>query len=97
MSTHYQSETGKTILFFIALARLTLVSLLDCCTMFIPLTLVVDTISIVKIEVYLHCFIHCFIESVSQRQLGKSTSRAEISSPNSLYFKAVKRLQIGPF
>ena len=43
------------------------------------------------IEVYLQCF----TESVSLRDIGKPTSRAEISSPSSLYLKAVKRAHIG--
>ena len=38
---------------------------------------------IVIIEVYLQC-------STSLRDIGKPTSRAEISSPNSLYVKAAK-------
>ena len=37
----------------------------------------------------------CFTESVSLRDIGKSASRAEISSPSSLYFKAVKGAHIG--
>ena len=40
-------------------------------------------------------FLQCFTESVSLRELGKSTSRAEISSPNSLYLKAVKSAHKG--
>ena len=43
------------------------------------------------IEVYLQCF----TESVSLRDLGKPTSRAEIISPSSLYLKAVKGAHIG--
>ena len=39
----------------------------------------------VIIEVYLQCF----TESVSLRDIGKPTSRAEISSPSSVYLKAV--------
>ena len=56
-----------------------------------PLTLVWKYITTVKIEVYLHCF----TESVSLRELGRSTSGAEISSPNSLYLKAVKGSLLG--
>ena len=37
----------------------------------------------------------CFTESVSLRDIGKSTWRAQISSPSSLYFKAVKGAHIG--
>ena len=59
--------------------------------MCIPLTLVLTLLYIVIIEVYLQCF----TESVSLRDIGKSTSRAEISSPRSLYFKAVKGAHIG--
>ena len=54
--------------------------------MCIPLTPVLYFITTVIIEVYSQC---C-TESVSLRDIGKSTSRAEISSPSSLYFKAVK-------
>ena len=42
-------------------------------------------------EVYLQCF----TESVSLRDNGLPTSRAEISSPRSLYLKAVKGAHIG--
>ena len=38
------------------------------------------------IEVYLQCF----TESVILSDIGKPTSRVEISSPSSLYLKAVK-------
>ena len=74
-------------IFYIAPARLTLVSLIDSCSVCIPLTALLYINTTLIIEVYLQCF----TESVSQRELGKSTSRAEISSPSSLYFKAVKR------
>ena len=37
----------------------------------------------------------CFTESVSLRNIGKPTSRAEINSPSSLYFKAVKVAHLG--
>ena len=54
------------------------------CTLLTP---VLTLLYIVKIEVYLQCF----TESISLRANGKPTSRgAEISSPSSLYFKAVK-------
>ena len=59
--------------------------------MCIPLTLVLYFLTTVIVEVYSHCF----TESVSLRDIGKSTSRAEISSPSSLYFKAVKGAHIG--
>ena len=50
-------------------------------------TLVLYFITTVIIEVYLQCF----TESVSLRDIGKPTSRAEISTPSTLYHKAVKR------
>ena len=59
--------------------------------MCIPLTLVLTFLYIVIIEVYLQCF----TESVSLRDIGKPTSRAEIISPSSLYFKAVKGAHLG--
>ena len=59
--------------------------------MCIPLTPVLHFLSTVIIEVYTQCF----TESVSLRDIDKSTSRAEISSPSSFYLKAVKRAQIG--
>ena len=59
--------------------------------MFIPLTPVLTLLYIVIIEIYLQCF----TESVSLRDIGKPTSRAEISSPSSLYFKAVKGAHLG--
>ena len=57
----------------------------------IPLTPVLCFLSTVIIEVCTQCF----TESVSLRDIGKSTSRAEISSPSSLYLKAVKGAHIG--
>ena len=55
-----------------------------------------DIITTVIIEVYLQNYRFIgFIESVSQRELGKYTSRAEISSPNTLYFKGVKGAHLG--
>ena len=59
--------------------------------MCIPSTPVLYFLTTVIIEVYSQCF----TESVSLRDIGKSTSRAEISSPISLYFKAVKGAHIG--
>ena len=55
------------------------------------MTLVISILYTVIIE----AFLQGFIESVNLRELGKSISHAEISSPNSLYFKAVKRAQLG--
>ena len=54
--------------------------------MCVPLTPVLYFLTTVIIEVYSQCF----TESVSLRDIGNSTSRAEISGPSSLYFKAVK-------
>ena len=54
--------------------------------MCIPLTPMLYFLTTVIIEVYSQCF----IESVSLRDIGKFTSRAEISSSSSLYFKALK-------
>ena len=59
--------------------------------MCIPLTPVLYFLTTVIIAVYSQCF----TESVSHRDIGKSTSRAEMSSPSSLYFKAVKGAHIG--
>ena len=59
--------------------------------MCIPLTPVLYFLNTVIIEVYPQCF----TESVSLRDIGKPTSRAEISSPCSLYFKAVKGIHTG--
>ena len=39
--------------------------------------------------------LQCFMESVSQRELGEPTSRAEISSQNSIPLKAAKGAQLG--
>ena len=54
--------------------------------MCIPLTPLLCLLYTVIIQIYTMCF----IESVSLRDIGKSTSRAEISSPSSSYLKAVK-------
>ena len=59
--------------------------------MCILLTPVLYFITTVMIEVYLQCF----TESVSLRDIGNPTSRPEISSPSSLYLKAVKAAHIG--
>ena len=79
------------ILFYIERTELTVVSLLVRYTMCIPLTPVLYFLTTVIIEVYSQCF----TESVSLRDIGKSTSRAEISRPGSLYFKAVIGAHIG--
>ena len=54
--------------------------------MYIPSTPIVYTITNVSIEVYLQCF----TDSVSQIELGKSTSLSEKRSVNSVCFKAKK-------
>ena len=59
--------------------------------MCIPLTPVLYFLTTVKIEVYSQCV----TDSVSLRDIGKSTSRAEISSRRSLYCKAIKEAHIG--
>ena len=59
--------------------------------MCIPLTPVLTLLYFVIIEVYLQCF----TESISLRDIGKPTSRAEISSPKSLYLKAIKGAHLG--
>ena len=59
--------------------------------MFIPLTPVLTLLYIVIFEVYLQC---C-TESVILRD--KPASRAELSGPSSLYFKAVKRAHLFSF
>ena len=59
--------------------------------MCIPLTPVLTLVYTVIIEVYLQCF----TQAVSLRDISKPTSRAEISNPSSLYFKAVKRAHLG--
>ena len=59
--------------------------------MCIPLIPVLNLLYIVIIDVYLQCF----TESVSLSDIGKPTSRAEISSPSSLYFRTVKVAHLG--
>ena len=59
--------------------------------MCILLTPVLYFLATVIIEVYSQCF----TQSVSLRDIGKPTSRAEISSPISSYLKAVKGAHIG--
>ena len=58
------------------------------CIPLTPVLLVLLTVINIK-------HLSCFTESVSLRDIGKSTSRAEISSPSSLYLKAVKGAHIG--
>ena len=59
--------------------------------MCIPLTpVLLVLITVINIK-----HLSCFTESVSLREIGKSTSSAEISSLSSLYFKAVKGAHIG--
>ena len=70
---------------------LTTTSLLVRYTMCILLTPVLYIITTVIIEVYRQCF----TEWVSLRYISKPTSRAEISSPISLYIKAVKGAHLG--
>ena len=59
--------------------------------MCIHLTPVLYCITTVLREVYLLCL----TESDCLRDIGKPTSRAEISSPSSLYFKAVNGAHLG--
>ena len=59
--------------------------------MCIPLKPVLTLLHIVIIEVYLQCF----TELVSLRDIGKPTSRAEISSLSALYFTSVKGAHLG--
>ena len=91
MCTFNQSETEKALFSFKERAELTVVSRLVRYTKCTPLTPVLCFLYTVIIEIYTQCF----TESVSLRDIGKSTSRAEISSPSSLYFKAVKGAHIG--
>ena len=58
--------------------------------MCIPLTPVLYFLTTEIIEVYSQCF----TQSVSLRDIGKSTSRAEISCPSSIYLRAVKGAHI---
>ena len=59
--------------------------------MCILLTPVLYFITTVIIEAYYLCL----IESVSLRDIGKSALHAEISSSSSLFFKVLKRAQLG--
>ena len=56
-----------------------------------PVTQLLYFLTTAIIEVYSQCF----TESVSFRDIVKSTSRAEISSSSPLYLKAVKGAHIG--
>ena len=53
------------------------------CVSLTPVFLLIVT---VIIEIYLQCF----TESVSLREIGEPISRVELSSPNSLQFRAVE-------
>ena len=78
----------------IVIAGRTSVSLLDkSYTMYVTslLTAVLCTL----FALIFRAFLYCFDESFSLRELCKSTSRAQISIPYSLYFKAVNGAQIG--
>ena len=88
---HPIRDCEDTILFYIERTLLTVVSLLVRYTTCILLTPVMYFITTVIVEVYLQCF----NESVSLRDIGKPTLLAEISSPSSLYFKAVKGTHLG--
>ena len=50
---------------------------------------------LLKTTVIIEVIAYCFTESVSLRDIGKSTSRVEISSPSSSYLKAVKGAHLG--
>ena len=58
--------------------------------MYITLTPVLTLLYNVIIE-----YLQCFTESVSLREIGKPTSRAEISSPSSINLNAVKGAHLG--
>ena len=88
---HPIQDWEDTILFYIERTSLTITNLLVRYTLCILLTPLLYFITTVIIEVYLQCF----IESVSLRDIGKPTWRAEISSPSSLYLKAVKGVHLG--
>ena len=81
----------ETIFFYIERTSLTITSLLVRYTTCIFLTPVLYFITTVIIEVYPQYL----TESVSLRDIGKPTSRAEMSSPSSLYLKAVKGTHLG--
>ena len=72
-------DRENSILFLIERTLITIVSLLVRYTMCIPLTPVLYFLTTVIIEVYSKCF----TESISLRDIGKSTLREEISSPSS--------------
>ena len=83
---HPIRDWEDTILFYIERTQLTIFSLIVRYTMSMLWTPVLYFITTVIIEVYLHCF----TDSVILRDIDKPTSRAEVSSPSSLYFKAEK-------
>ena len=58
------------------------------CTLFTPVLYFITTVII-------YVYLQCFTESVSLRDIDMPTSRAEISSPSSLYLTAVKGAHIG--
>ena len=93
LNLHIQAirDWKDNILFYIERTELTIVSLLVRYIICILLTPVLYFLTTVIIEVYSQCF----TESVSLRDIGKPTSRAEISSPSSSYLKAVKGAHIG--
>ena len=92
LNLHLQPIRGweDTILFYIERTELTIVSLLVRYTMCIPLTPVLYFLTTVIIEVTLSV-----LQSQLVLEVEVSLSRAEISSPSSLYFKAVKGAHIG--
>ena len=83
-------DWGDSILLYIVLVRLTSVSLVVLVVEYAlcilnTLTPVISILYTVLFEV----FLHCFIDSVSLRELGKSTLGTELSNPNSLYPNAL--------
>ena len=88
---HPIRDWEDTILFYIERTQLTIFSLLVRYTMSMLWTPLLYFITTVIIEVNLQCF----TDSVSLRDIDKPTSRAEVSSPSSLYFKAVKGAHLG--
>ena len=91
-----QSETEKTLFsFYIALVRLTSVSLVVKVEHAMCILNILIPVLTILYAIIIEVFIQRFTESVSLRELGKPTSRAEISSPNSLYLKAVKGALLG--
>ena len=58
------------------------------CTLKTPVLLPIIT-AIIEVSIY------CLTETVNLRDIGKPTSRAEISSSSSSYLKAVKGAHLG--